>query len=219
MPTLSSQFLITETCLTGIWVNHTILRMAQKPSPKRPSRKSNKISAPENDDIPTQFNHPDVIAKIAEARADKRREHEGDRVKLENAFNDAERLHFVRTEMEFSTEQLEEFALACGRPRSTAADLLKIHGHREDGMDWFDGTLKVAGDKRVNVSWQAYARVRKLIVRLSTQDKRKAPNAADKDKQIVRLTKERDGLKAKITEIERQRDEARAERDQLRSQN
>jgi hypothetical protein len=213
MPALSSQLLITETCLTGIWVNHTILRMAQKPSPKRPSRKSNKISAPENGDTSTQFNHPDVIAKIAEARADKKREHEGDRVKLENAFNDAERLHFVRTEMHFNTEQLDRFAIDCGRPRSTAADLLKIHGHREDGMQWLEARLTLAGSKRVNVSWQAFARDRKLIVRASAQ-KRKAPNAADKDKQIARLTKERDGLKAKIAEVERQRDDAL---DRLRS--
>lgn len=195
------------------------LRMASKPPPKRPSRKSNKISAPENGDTPTQFNHPDVIAKIAEARADKGREHEGDRVKLENAFNDADRLHFVRTEMDFSKEQLDEFAVQCGRPRSTAADLLKIHGHREDGIEWLKARLTLAGSKRVNVSWQAFARDRKLIVRLSAQGKRKAPDAAaDKDKQIARLTKERDGLKAKVTEIERERDEARAERDRLRSQ-
>lgn len=188
--------------------------MAQKPI----KRNSNKISALENGDTPTRFNNPVVIAKIAEARTDKKREHEGDRVKFEVAFNDAERLHFVRTEMEFSTEQLEEFALACGRPRSTAADLLKIHGHRKDGMEWLEARLTLAGDKRVNVSWQAFARDRKLIVRASDQGKRKAPTAADKDKRIVNLTKERDRLKAKIVEIERERDDAKAELDRLRSQ-
>lgn len=125
-----------------------------------------------------------------------------------------------RNPMDFSKEQLDEFAVECGRPRSTAADLLKIHGHREDGMRWLEARLTLAGDKRVNVSWQAFARDRKLIVRPSAQGKHNAPNAdaADKDKQIARLTKERDGLKAKIVEIERQHTKAVAELERLRAQ-
>lgn len=199
--------------------------MPRSPSKsKQSSHIINEISPPENGEGSTRFNNPAVIAKIDEARADMKREKEGDRIKFEVAFNDAERLHFVRTELDFSPEQAAEFAVECGRPRSTAADLLKLHGHREDGIEWFEARLTLAGGKRVNVSWQAYARDRKLI-RKTTQGKGKTANVGEAKEddqplqnQIVHLTKERDELKAKIAEVEHERDNARAELDRLRSQ-
>lgn len=50
------------------------------------------------------------------------------------------------------------------------------------------------------------------------EDNEQPPPSHTERDQIAQLTKERDELKAKVTEVERERDEARAELDRLRSQ-
>jgi hypothetical protein len=170
---------------------------------------------------------------IEDARNDLTRERAGDRAKFEVAFNDAERLYRAKVEFEFNPQQFEDFAADLGRPRSTATDLLKLHGHRDDGLKLFEASEFLAGGRRVNLSWQAYARDRKLIRRAITKDRtvtstdetdngsedneQPPPNHAEQDL-IAQLTKERDELQAKVTEVERERDEARAELDRLRLQ-
>jgi hypothetical protein len=203
--------------------------MAQNPR-KRSSRKRNEIPPPENGETP-KWNNPNILRMIEDAQNDLTSERTGDRAKFEVAFNDAERLYRAKVEFEFNPQQFEDFAADLGRPRSTAADLLKLHSHRDDGMKWFEATEFLAGGRRVNLSWQAYARDRKLIRRATTKDrtatdgdeahddaggKEQPPPDHTEQDQIAQLTKERDELKAKITEVERERDEARAELDRLR---
>lgn len=205
--------------------------MTQKPR-KQSSPNRNEISPSEKDDKP-KWNNPNVLKMIEDAQKDLVRERGGDRAKFEVAFNDAERLYRAKVEFEFSPQQFEDFAADLGRPRSTAADLLKLHGHRDDGMKWLEATEFLAKGKRANLSWQAYARSQKLIRRAPTKDRaltksdrasevvegneQPQPNHVEQD-QIVQLTKERDELKAKVAEIERERDGAMAELNQLRSQ-
>ena len=206
-------------------------RMAQTPR-KRSSRKGNEVPPRENGETP-KWNNPDILKMIEDAQNDLTRERTGDRAKFEVAFNDAERLYRAKVEFEFKPAQFVDFAADLGRPRSTAADLLKLHDHRDDGMKWFEATQFLAGGRRVNLSWQAYARDRRLIRKAATKDRtvtsgdepdigaedneQPPPSHAERD-QIAQLTKERDELKAKVTEVERERDEARAELDRLRSQ-
>jgi hypothetical protein len=149
-------------------------RMAGRPPAKTPAKISslggNKISAPENDDIP-KWNNPDILKMIEDAQQDLARERSGDRAKFEVAFNDATRLYRAKVEFEFSIQQYNKFAADIGRPRSTAAELWKLHDHRDDGMKWFDATEFLAGGKRVNLSWQAYARARGIIRRTAPDDR------------------------------------------------
>lgn len=193
--------------------------MAQNPSRKNTERNRNEISPPDSGGN-TKWNDPHILKMIEEARDDLVRERTGDRAKFEVAFNDADRLYRVKVEFEFSPQQFEDFAADLGRPRSAAADLLKLHGRRDDAMKWFEATQFLAGDGRVNLSWQAYARERKLIRRNTKKDQNaKSGDAAGKPvaAEIAQLTKERDNLKARVAEVERERDEAKAELDRLRS--
>ena len=202
-------------------------RMAQNPR-KQSSRKQDQktVKTP-------KWNNPDIFKMIEDAQNDLTGERTGDRAKFEVAFNDAERLYRAKVEFEFNPQQFEDFAADLGRPRSTAADLLKLHGRRNDGIEWFGAKPVIARGTRVNLSWQAYARGRKLILRATTKDRtdvtsndetnygaednEQAPTSnQDEQDQIAQLTKERDELKAKLMEVERERDEAKAELDRIR---